>query len=114
MTPDISIQIPVRDGRKELAETLESLRKQDTSCTKTAEADIGGVREWLTPQSGYLFRQDDQESLRPVITDSVTGGDRRRPVRVANLETVKRRAIFEENVAEQIRLMRSLVSRISS
>ncbi len=32
MTPDISVQIPVRDGGKEFTETLESLRKQDTSC----------------------------------------------------------------------------------
>ncbi|MFQ5498605.1 MAG: glycosyltransferase family 2 protein [Candidatus Zixiibacteriota bacterium] len=31
MTPDISVQIPVRDGGKEFTETLESLRKQDTS-----------------------------------------------------------------------------------
>ena len=45
MTPDISVQIPVRDGGKELAETLESLRKWDTSCIRTVAADIPGVRE---------------------------------------------------------------------
>jgi glycosyltransferase involved in cell wall biosynthesis len=77
-------------------------------------ADIPGVREWLTPQSGFLFRQDDRGHLQSIITDLATGGDMHRPMREANLEMVKSRAIFEDNVAEQIRLMQSLVNRKSS
>lgn len=77
-------------------------------------ADIPGVREWLTPQSGYPFRQDDPVHLESIITDLLTGSDRHRSMREANLEKVTSRAIFEDNVAEQIRLMWSLVNRKSS
>lgn len=77
-------------------------------------ADIPGVREWLTPQSGYPFRPDDPAHLESIITDLLTGSDRHRSMREANLEMVTRRAIFEDNIAEQIRLMRSLVHRKSS
>lgn len=77
-------------------------------------ADIPGIREWLNPRTGYLFRQDDRADLQSTIGNLLTGGDAHRSIREANLEIVKRKAIFEENVAEQIRLMRSLVSWISS
>jgi len=76
-------------------------------------ADIPGVREWLTPESGFAFRPGDAESLRTILARLATGeaggaecaldGLRRR-----NREQVEREAIFEDNIAAQLAVMRAL------
>jgi glycosyltransferase involved in cell wall biosynthesis len=69
-------------------------------------AAIEGVREWLTPRSGYLFRPDRGEELRGIIENLLASDDPQADLRRANLERVKRDAIFENNVAAQLDLMR--------
>ncbi len=71
-------------------------------------ADIRGVREWLTPESGFLFVQDDDESLRNVFTQILDSDDPCESIRRQNLDRVKHEAVFEENIAAQIALMKSL------
>jgi glycosyltransferase involved in cell wall biosynthesis len=71
-------------------------------------ADIPGVREWLTPESGFLFRQHDAESLRGMISRLLSERDPHTQMRRNNLERVKREALFEKNVAEEIAIMKDL------
>jgi glycosyltransferase involved in cell wall biosynthesis len=71
-------------------------------------ADIPGVREWLTPESGYLFRPYDPESLRRLVLELLDQKNPRAEMRKKNLERVKLEAIFENNVAEEISIMKEL------
>jgi glycosyltransferase involved in cell wall biosynthesis len=71
-------------------------------------ADIPGVREWLTPETGFTFVQDDGESLRSALGDLVAS-DRLDEMRLRNLREVQRRAVFEDNVTETLRIMRGLL-----
>ena len=73
-------------------------------------ADIEGVRERLTPESGFLFIQDDEPSLSQAVSNVVDSGSLRESMRRRNLERVKREAVFEENIAAQIDLMKRLVT----
>ncbi len=71
-------------------------------------ADIPGVREWLTPHSGYLFRQHDAEALKTVIMRLLEKQDPHERMRQRNLERVREKAVFEENIAEQLAIMKHL------
>ena len=71
-------------------------------------ADIPGVREWLRPDSGYLFDRSDGDSLRGLITKFIERDDDHGMMRKGNLERVQAEAIFEDNVAETIKLMRDI------
>ncbi|HWR84029.1 MAG TPA: glycosyltransferase [Candidatus Deferrimicrobium sp.] len=72
-------------------------------------ADIPGVREWLNHESGRLFRQNDESDLRECIIQLLHADDTLSTLRLRNLERVRREAIFEDNVATQIRLMKELL-----
>jgi len=74
-------------------------------------ADIEGVKEWLGDRSGFLYRQDDRRDLSGLMARLVSGGDRYESMRQGNLERVRREAVFERNVAEQIGLMNWLAGR---
>ncbi len=74
-------------------------------------ADIPGVREWLSDDNGRLFPQDDDNALHTIITSIVGGDDSFTDLRRRNLEKVQRDAIFEDNVATQLAIMRRLVDR---
>lgn len=71
-------------------------------------ANIPGVREWLNPESGYLFRQNDPEDLKNLITTLLKKQDPHEQMRKNNLARVKREATFEENIAEQLTIMKRL------
>ena len=71
-------------------------------------ADIQGVREWLTDENGRLYPQDDEQALRSIISELVEQKDDFGAVRQANLGRVRKDAIFENNVAAQIEIMRKL------
>jgi len=73
-------------------------------------ANISGVREWLGRRNGYPYELYDAAGLQKVIGDIVQGCDNHAEMRERNLEIVKRRGIFEENIAETIGLMRSLAA----
>ncbi len=68
-------------------------------------ADIPGVREWLSPQSGYLFRQHDHEGLKALMIRLLQEQDPHQQMRKKNLVRVKQEAVFEENVAEELAIM---------
>jgi len=72
-------------------------------------ADIPGVREWLTSETGFPYPQDDEAALRETILSLIQSADPKADLRRRNLEIVKRRAIFEDNVAVQLAVMRRLV-----
>ncbi|MEA3296654.1 MAG: glycosyltransferase [candidate division Zixibacteria bacterium] len=74
-------------------------------------ADIPGIREWLTPDNGYTYREDDENNLRTVISNLHKRSDVCDQMRRSNLDTVRRKAVFENNVAEQIEIMQTLVNR---
>lgn len=71
-------------------------------------ADIPGVREWLSPQSGYLFKQHVSEDLRNLIIRLLRKQDTHEEMRKKNLARVKQKAVFEENVAEELAIMEHL------
>ncbi len=72
-------------------------------------ADTDGVSEWLTPESGFGFEQDNVEQLRSLISRLAVDANPYEDMRKKNLERVKREAIFENNVARQVEIMKSLV-----
>ncbi len=74
-------------------------------------ADIPGVREWLTEDSGIRFRQDDATELQAVFHELVTARDPHEAMRRRNLEKVKQEGIFEKNVAGQVEMMKELAER---
>lgn len=74
-------------------------------------ADIPGVREWLSDDNGRLYPQDNKEALRSIISELAAQCDAFDAVRRANLERVRKDAIFENNVAAQIEIMRKLAAR---
>ncbi len=71
-------------------------------------ADIPGVREWLSPESGYLFRQHDSEGLKTLMIRLIQEQDVHRRIREENLARVKQKAVFEENIAEELAIMERL------
>ena len=74
-------------------------------------ADIDGVKEWLNRQSGFLFKQNDQQSLINCILDILDSDDTFFSMRQSNLKKVTNEAVFEKNIADQITVMRKLVER---
>ena len=72
-------------------------------------ANIAGVREWLSRKNGYPFELYDAAALQKVIGNIVQKRDDHAAMRERNLELVRSKGIFEENIAETIRLMRNLV-----
>ncbi|MDZ4723677.1 MAG: glycosyltransferase [candidate division Zixibacteria bacterium] len=74
-------------------------------------ANIPGVLEWMTPESGYTYEPYISESLQTVIRKIIYDRDDHRQMRQRNLQRVRRLALFEHNVAETIDLMKSLRDR---
>ena len=71
-------------------------------------ADIPGVREWLSSESGYLFKQHDSEDLRNLIIRLLRKQDTHEEMRKKNFARVKQEAVFEENIAEEVTIMKRL------
>lgn len=74
-------------------------------------ADIPGVREWLGHESGYLFKQHDPEDLKTLVIRLLQKQDPHELIRRENLARVKQKAVFEENIAEQLAIMEHLAER---
>jgi glycosyltransferase involved in cell wall biosynthesis len=70
--------------------------------------DIPGVREWLTSESGYLFDLANERSLHDVIAGLSGSAPNHEHIRQHNLKCVQEDAIFENNIAETIAIMRDL------
>ena len=71
-------------------------------------ADIPGIREWLSPESGYLFKQHDHEDLKALMIRLLKEQDPHQQIRQKNLARVKQKAVFEENIAEEVTIMKRL------
>ncbi len=74
-------------------------------------ADIPGVREWLSEDRGYRYGPSDPAGLREVISRIARSDDDHAAMRRRNLEKVKQQAVFEDNIAETIAIMRDLILR---
>lgn len=74
-------------------------------------ADIPGVREWLTPGTGFAYGQDDTESLKMMIERLLGGDTHFQQMRHTNLAKVKAEALFEDNVASTIEIMKRVAGR---
>lgn len=74
-------------------------------------ADIPGVREWLTPGTGFTYRQDDPRSLRTLVQELLSSSDDFSGMRQSNLARVKAEALFEDNVSRTIAIMREVSQR---
>jgi glycosyltransferase involved in cell wall biosynthesis len=73
--------------------------------------DIPGVREWLTPESGYLFDLANERSLFDTIAGLFDRLPAHKNMRQHNLRRIRENAIFENNIAETIAIMRDLAIR---
>ncbi len=73
--------------------------------------DIRGVDEWLTEDAGYRFTIDAPDTLRKTIAGLIDAGDDHATMRQRNLEQVKLRGVFEDNMRRQVELMRDLIER---
>ena len=97
-----------------------SAAKSDSSPASLLEAmglglipvagDIPGVREWLTPDSGYLFDLADESSLFDAVSDLLESNRPHELMRRNNREKVEQRAVFEDNIAATIAIMHELVN----
>ena len=76
--------------------------------------DIPGVREWLCPESGYLFAEGDESQLRAIVQKLRTRGKDDSERRCENRIRVLKEAVFEENIGSQIEIMRKLVAGVAS
>ncbi|MEE8577262.1 MAG: glycosyltransferase family 4 protein [candidate division Zixibacteria bacterium] len=72
-------------------------------------ANIEGVREWLSDDSGFRYEPENETALADLVTKLAGSSDTNERMRQANFKRVKNTAIFEENVAEMIELMTRLV-----
>jgi glycosyltransferase involved in cell wall biosynthesis len=97
-----------------------SAAKSDSSPASLLEAmglglipvagDIPGVREWLTPDSGYLFDLADESTLFDMVSGLLENDQSHELMRQTNREKVAQKAVFEDNIAATISIMRALVS----
>lgn len=73
--------------------------------------DIPGVREWIDDDSGFRFTLNDAASLRNIFGRLLSSDCEVNAMRARNMARVECAAIYEENVARMIAIMRELVAR---
>ncbi len=73
-------------------------------------ADIPGVREWLTEDNGYLFDSGRSGALETVIQGLLEDSNNHLSMRKANVARIRAEALFEDNVARTIEIMKSLAA----
>jgi len=72
-------------------------------------AKIPGVNEWLDKKSGFLFPEDDKQALQQILSAITSTKNSYEQIRIKNLTKVQEKAVFENNVAERIAIMKRLV-----
>ncbi|MFZ5980323.1 MAG: glycosyltransferase [Candidatus Zixiibacteriota bacterium] len=73
-------------------------------------ADIPGVREWLSEASGFLYELHHAQQLNDIVTGLINRDDPHELMRRGNLRKVTEQALFEDNVAKTIEIMRHLAA----
>ena len=76
--------------------------------------DIPGVGEWLNQETGFLFDLKQEASLRSVVIRLLLPGTDVHAMRANNLRLIEEKAVFEDNIAETIAIMRRLVAERSA
>lgn len=71
-------------------------------------AKIPGIEEWAKDSGAFTFEQDNGAELVSVINEIIAGGSLD-AMRTENLERVKSKAIYEDNIAARVELMKQLV-----
>lgn len=72
-------------------------------------AEIDGVKEWLTAESGFTFKQNDEIDLRNLFSRIISDNNSYDEMRRCNYKRVMDRAVFEDNVSKQIEIMNWLI-----
>lgn len=70
--------------------------------------NIPGVKEWLGVGHGFVYDLPDERQLRDQIRKIIASPDDLGEMRKANLERIKKSAVFEENVGRVVAVMREL------
>ena len=76
-----------------------------------AAAKIPGIEEWAKDSGALTFEQDNSTELVAVINRIISEGDSLGVMRTNNLERVRKDALYENNIAARVDLMRQLVNR---
>jgi glycosyltransferase involved in cell wall biosynthesis len=71
-------------------------------------ARIPGIAEWLTDENGCTYTEDDAAGLRSIIEGIIKGDSLHDAWRRGNLARVRREAVFENNMAQRISIMKNL------
>lgn len=74
-------------------------------------AKIPGIEEWARDFGAFTFEQDNSAELVSVINKIISEGDSLDVMRTNNLERVRQAAIYENNIAARVDLMKQLVNR---
>ncbi len=72
-------------------------------------ADIKGVREWMADGAGLKYEQNNKDALKNCIETIIAGGVSFEKMKKKNFDKVKELAVFENNIARQIKKMKILV-----
>ena len=75
-------------------------------------AGIPGIKEWAGDSGAIMFDINDPNSLADKINEIITDKNKRTQMRQSNLEKVKAKGLFENNVAARIRLMNQLIANL--
>lgn len=73
--------------------------------------NISGVKEWLGVGHGFVYDLFDEAMLRDRIREIINASDDLGSMRRANVERIKESAIFEENIARVVTVMRQLAGK---
>ena len=65
-------------------------------------AMIEGIDEWISTESGYSFTHNNPMQLTRIIGNLCETGNKHEAMRLANRQTIEERAIFEENMNQQL------------
>jgi glycosyltransferase involved in cell wall biosynthesis len=74
-------------------------------------AEIPGITEWLDNDNGFTFAHAEPIELLNTVARLAGGKDDHASMRRGNLDRVKQRGVFEDNIAETIRIMAEAAGR---
>jgi len=74
-------------------------------------ANIEGVQEWLSSSSGFTFTPDNHSELYNIMNKIINSAEIYDEMRRNNRQRVERKAVFEDNIAQQIKIMTRLLRR---
>lgn len=76
-----------------------------------AAANIPGIAEWAEDSGAFTFGQDNADELISIIQKIISLSSSLEAMRSKNLERVRSKAIYEDNIGARVGLMKQLVNR---